>query len=296
MATGKKRGSHLESIQTPDLKTLQNSNELKASSLVTYYAHLIVECSAKLLELSNYLCVDAYFAKEKFINEVHKMGLQVVTRLRQDADLYYLHEGEPTGRRGRPKVYDGKVKVKNIDKKRFELASLHDYHRIYSCILWRKSLKKKLKVAYVEKVNKEGKVIAYRLFCSTDLELSASKIVSYYRLRFQIEFLFRDTKQHAGLNEFECRDEQKIDHHTNMSLSSVNIAQLEQVHLLGRDLAAGFSMSDVKMAHWHLLLSEHIFSIFELDQSLLQKEAKREELLNFGLKRAKSPLKVPEAA
>ena len=37
------------------------------------------------------------------------------------------------------------------------------------------------------------------ILCSTDLTLSLTRVLELYELRFQIEFLFRDAKQHTGL-------------------------------------------------------------------------------------------------
>ena len=45
-------------------------------------------------------------------------------------------------------------------------------------------------------------------------------------MRFQIEFLFRDAKQFAGLNHCQARDDAKLDFHFNMSLSAINIIQV----------------------------------------------------------------------
>ena len=56
----------------------------------------------------NYLAVDAAYAKEKFISGAIHYGLQVVSKLRKDADLRYLYDG-PQKARGRKRIYDGKV-------------------------------------------------------------------------------------------------------------------------------------------------------------------------------------------
>ena len=37
---------------------------------------------------------------------------------------------------------------------------------------------------------------------SSDLELSYAHLIDYYRLRFQLEFNFRDAKQYWGLEDF----------------------------------------------------------------------------------------------
>ena len=64
----------------------------------------------------------------------------------------------------------------------------------------------------------------------TDVELDARLITQYYKLRFQIEFIFRDAKQFMGLNDCQTRDENKLDYHQhstlfNASLTAVNIAR-----------------------------------------------------------------------
>ena len=41
-------------------------------------------------------------------------------------------------------------------------------------------------------------------------------ILLYYRLRFQQELIFRDAKQHVGLNDCQARSKEQIDFHVNM--------------------------------------------------------------------------------
>ena len=61
---------------------------------------------------------------------------------------------------------------------------------------------------------------------TTDLLLSWEKIIQYYRLRFQIEFNFRDAKQHWGLEDFMVIKEESIVNAANLSLFMVNISQV----------------------------------------------------------------------
>ena len=37
------------------------------------------------------------------------------------------------------------------------------------------------------------------VLCSTDTEQPADQIAEYYRLRYQLDFVIRDAKQHTGL-------------------------------------------------------------------------------------------------
>jgi len=67
----------------------------------------------------------------------------------------------------------------------------------------------------------------YVVLAFTDTEQPAREIVRFYQLRFQIELIFRDAKQLAGLCHCQARSQEKIDFHLNMSLAAVYVARLE---------------------------------------------------------------------
>ncbi len=71
------------------------------------------------MQISKYVVVDAYFAKESFINKLTEHDFEVVTRLRDDSNLMYLYEGEKSIGKGRPRKYDGKIAFKNLKKDYF---------------------------------------------------------------------------------------------------------------------------------------------------------------------------------
>ncbi|MBN3883449.1 MAG: transposase [Nostoc sp. JL34] len=56
---------------------------------------------------------------------------------------------------------------------------------------------------------------------------SADEIYHFYKLRFQIEFIFRDAKQFTGLSDCQARDVKKLDFHFNASFTALNIAKLD---------------------------------------------------------------------
>ena len=74
------------------------------------------------------------------------------------------------------------------------------------------------------KVDHRGK---RRVLCSTDLTLSAEEILNLYEVRFQIEFLFRDAKQHTGLGHSQVLDSQGQEYFANSSLTALNLLRLE---------------------------------------------------------------------
>lgn len=85
------------------------SNE---QDLLAYYANLLIEDAFNLLSVSQYVAVDAYFSKKSFVDLVSKAGLHVITRMRDDAVLYYAYTGPQRSCRGRKKYYAAKYRCK----------------------------------------------------------------------------------------------------------------------------------------------------------------------------------------
>jgi Transposase DDE domain len=79
---------------------------------------------------------------------------------------------------------------------------------------------------------------------STDLDLTVEQIVDYYSLHFQIEFNFRDTKQHWGLDDFMAVKPQAVNNAVNISFFIVNFSQVILEPYRERDPL--FSVLDLK--------------------------------------------------
>jgi hypothetical protein len=72
-----------------------------------------------------YHCVDGYYAKKKYIDEVVSFDLHAITKLRSDADCLFLYTGPHPKRRGARRKYDGKVNFQTLS--RFEdLGTMED--------------------------------------------------------------------------------------------------------------------------------------------------------------------------
>ncbi len=65
------------------------------------------------------------------------------------------------------------------------------------------------------------------MLASTHLTQPARQILEYYRLRFGIEFIFRDAKQFCGLAHCQARGQDSLDFHFNLSCSALNVARAE---------------------------------------------------------------------
>jgi putative transposase len=81
-----------------------------------------------------------------------------------------------------------------------------------------------LNVVIIERINlKTGQVGHANLF-SSDVRLEWEKLVDYYSLRFQIEFNFRDAKQHFGLEDFMNTTKTGVENAANMAFLMVNMS------------------------------------------------------------------------
>ncbi|WP_423824994.1 transposase [Salinibacter ruber] len=56
-----------------------------------------------------------------------------------------------------------------------------------------------------------------------DTSQPAEEVARYYRLRYQIEFVIRDAKQHTGLTHCQARSQEKLDFHLNMSTAAASM-------------------------------------------------------------------------
>jgi len=244
----KKMAFHLNAIQTPPLE-----NE----SLLDYYCRIVKENHLYFKEVSSYLVADAFFSKRNVVDMVLPLGMHFISRLRDDAVLQYIYQGETTGKKGRPKKYDGKVNPYLLDMNYFSEGLSTTDMKIYSAIVYCKAFDRNINLS-VTVFYKDGKETARKLYFSTDLEMKAEKITSYYRSRFQIEFIYRDAKQYCGLTNCQARSENKLNFHFNAALTAVNIAKIEWLSTK-KGQVEQFSMSDYKtMYNNELMLNTFI--------------------------------------
>ena len=172
-----------------------------------------------------HLAMDGHFGHNQAVLMTQANGLELISKLRRDAALYEKYEGEQSGR-GPTKRYGEKIDYEKLPEKylknsRREGDTITNY---YQGILLGKSFASQLNVVIIEKVNLKTGRIGHAVLFSSDLELSWEKVVDYYSLRFQIEFNFRDAKQHFGLEDFMVTSEKGVENATNLSLMMVNVS------------------------------------------------------------------------
>ena len=134
---------HPEVVQTPPIKT----PEQVTYTLIDWYLHVPRTRKETLQRLANYVVADAYFSKSTFVYGAFEMGFHVISRFRDDAYFRYLITEEPTGKRGRPKLYDGKIEMEHLEEDRFEIVNLENGQgRILSAVVHSRSLNRNIRL------------------------------------------------------------------------------------------------------------------------------------------------------
>lgn len=193
---------HLDGVMTPDKK----KREKCAMNLIDHYVDFILTSLPAAGSISPYLAVDKYFMKKDFINPMLEAGLHVITKMRKDANLKYLYKGKQKQGKGRKRKHAEKVDLNFPDRRKWETVYENKNEYCLTAELFCVTLKRNVRIVYLfHKSNN-----SYEVFMSTDINLTAEKIEKYYRSRYQIEFLFRDAKQHSGLEECQARDAKKL--------------------------------------------------------------------------------------
>ena len=195
--------------------------EARITRIDTYLDHLRRDAK-DLIGPIRFIVADSFYAKVKFVSGVLGMGLHLISKLRHDADLRWLYTGEQKSK-GRRRRYAEKVRFDDLS--RFEFVAEQDGQRIYTAIVNSPSFKCNLRIVYLVRKEK-GKTYTALLF-STDINWPALDILRYYKVRFQIEFLFRDAKQHTGLCDCQATCETALGFHFNASLSALNLLRME---------------------------------------------------------------------
>ena len=257
-------------------ETLAKAAAPKGNRIDFYLGHLAY-CMTYFPVWIRYVVADGFYSKYKWVTGVVQLGLHAIGKLRCDANLKFLHEGPYAGR-GARRRYDGKVNLR--DHRRFHsVTRLEEGVTLYTAVVWSVSLKRKVRLAYLLK-ERQGRR-SYVVLFSTDVDIDPVFLYRCYAARFQIEFVFRDARQHTGLADCQARSPEAIDTHVNASLMALNLAKVALQEGQETD-ALSFSMASFKRQ----ALNEHLLDLFieqfELEPTLIKSHANYRKLLVYG--------------
>jgi hypothetical protein len=226
------------------------------------------------------LLVDGAFARRKFVDGVCQEDFHLITKLRVDANLRFLYTGPQRAGRGRRREFDGKVKFSDLSRFDF-CGEVEPGITLYTLVINSVTLKRNIRIVIILDQRTPDKP-RYVVLSSTDCQLAATMIFSYYAARFQIEFLFRDAKQFTGLTGCQARDQKALHFQLNAALSAVNLAKIEQLEQSGAATAQVFSLASYKQRAFNEHLLELFISKLALRADLIKNHPQYNYLRNYG--------------
>ncbi|MCC5632579.1 transposase [Nostoc sphaeroides CHAB 2801] len=183
---------------------------------------------AKFIPLT-YLVLDGHFGNNNALQMARQVNLHIISKLRSDSALYIPYQHPDPNSRSRRK-YGDKIDYNNIPKKYLCQSTVDDDIQtdVYQVTLLHKEFAQSLNVVILVKTNLKTHARSHVILFSSDLKLSSEKIIDYYKLRFQIEFNFRDAKQFWGLEDFMNLSQTAVTNAANLAFFMVNLSH----HLL----------------------------------------------------------------
>jgi hypothetical protein len=193
----------------------------------------------------SYCVMDGAFGNNYALQMVRQGSLHLISKLRADAALYFPYTG-PQKKRGARKKYGPKLDYAHLPDQYLQETTVLDgiQTNIYQMTMWHKLFPDQLNVVIIHKLNLKTQACAYVVLFSSDLQLAYDKLIDYYRLRFQIEFNFRDAKQFWGLEDFMNVNQTPVYNAANLAMLMVNLSQVLIGHF--RPTCPTFSVNDLK--------------------------------------------------
>jgi Transposase DDE domain len=233
-------------------------------SMRQFYAKIVCKEAQELLKLSKYIVFDAFFSKKEFVHTICKEGFTLISRLQKNSFLRYRYLGEQKKQRGPKKKFGEKVDLKNLSIEHFTLMEGNDDERIYEGVVHVRHLKMWCKVVVVQTLE-DKEVTRTKVYFSTDITTEGLKVYEYYKLRFQIEFLFRDAKGFLGLEQCQSRKTEALNFHFNACFSTLNIAKVTHLLDVPKEERKAFSMADIKTKYSNQFLLDKLIMAYGKD-------------------------------
>ncbi len=231
------------------------------------------------LNNTEHISVDGFFYIGRFVKAMINLGLHVVGRLRSDAQLLVLYSGPKNKRKGRPRKYIGKFDKNDINQYT-DGVTLQDGTRLLGAIVYSKALEQTIKIASIYNASGNKRLAT---FFSTDLKLSVKDIYRFYRARYQIEFCFRDAKQHTGLLDCQSPDRRSLSFHFNASLSLLNLVKTKDYLKHNKKRSNTLSVVSYKHSFFNKSFIERFFPRSLFPQTLQKYDDTYRQALNYGV-------------
>jgi putative transposase len=172
-----------------------------------------------------YFVLDGHFGNACACAMVRQMDLHIISKMQHNAELYLQPTAQEKAERPRLK-YGARIDYAHLPEALLCSSTTQDGERleVYQAPCLHKLFADPINVVILVWTHLETQRVGHVVLFSSDLSLEAEKVRDYYALRFQIEFTFRDAKQHFGLEDFMGVKETSVANAIGLSFFMVNLS------------------------------------------------------------------------
>jgi hypothetical protein len=264
----------LQAFQTPPTMS-------GAESRTDFYISCLKSLAKKISKKAKYVVADGFFAKLKFVKAIDDLSLNLICKLRSDANLKTIYTGKQK-QKGRRKIFDKKIVFNSLEQFEF-VKQIDSKLSIYTTLAYSATFKRLIRICFLVK-NSGANKFEYAILFSTNIDQDAVEIYEIYKSRFQIEFVFRDAKQFTGLCDCQATKKETLDFHVNASLTALNYSKINAIKR-NNDFDhknTAISIASEKRIAFNELFLENIFSNLDINLSLIKLKPFYERLRKFG--------------
>jgi putative transposase len=264
-----------------------SKNKKKEDVELSPYLNIIQNMLQQVVQLIEknipvkYAVFDGAFGHNDALQMVKTSGLDLISKLKKNSNLFFPYEGAYRGK-GAHKKYGEQINYKYIPAKFLKKSTCKNSIRtdIYQMTMLHKLFSQQLNIVIIVKENIKTKARDFVILFSSDLDLEYRKLIDYYKLRFQIEFNFRDAKQYWGLEDFMNIKEIPLTNAVNLAFFMVNLSNILINYV--RPQNEEFSVLDIKTHFRGIKYVDEVLKLLpkKLDPILIQQIFK--EITSIG--------------
>jgi hypothetical protein len=171
------------------------------------------------------IIMDRGFNNRKVFKVLLSLGHHILCRAKSNAVFYYPRVIDPLiKRRGRKGKYGQRVSIPDLQF--CDVHALGQIVSVASAIVWTKMCPQQVRLVVRRTRDDETKPYKYFMVYTTDMSLPIETVLRYYRLRWELETTFRDTKQNFGFDNYQVRSHKSISRFVQLSFVATSVMQL----------------------------------------------------------------------
>ena len=192
-----------------DIRTTAYKRRLEIMNGKSQIAIDMVKRAIKSGIYADYLLVDSWYSKPKFLKEMNDLGLKVISRIANNNKIWNFKDKEKTLNA----IYE---KHKKIKKEKAEKYGKKIKFKYFSVVVEHKNAGK-IKIVFIKTPDNLIPI------ASTDLEINDEEIIEIYKRRWDIEQGYKELREYFGFGKEENRIYEALIARITLSFFAYNI-------------------------------------------------------------------------